>query len=141
MAQNLCDPFYDPGSDLTGLVTEVGGVIGCRFAAIDPSGTGHPPTAVSDSITGGNVPVRYPDAGGDTIGVFGYNAAEDARVKVVRGPGKVVPILASGAIGAGDFVTADAVGKAIAVTEGDAVRGRCWRDVADGAMAMIELLP
>lgn len=138
MALNECIPFYEPGKDLTGHVTKSGGVTGCTFAAMDATGEGHPSTAVSDATSGGNLPVTTPAAGGDTVGVFGHDAAQGKKVKLVRGAGKVVPIKASGAIAAGAEVQTTAAGLAIVLSDGKA-RGRCWRDATDGSLAMIEL--
>lgn len=140
MALNECIPFYEPGADLTGHVTQSGGVVGCRFAAIDATGEGHPTRTVTDATDGGNLPVKYPAAGGATVGVFGYDAAQGRKVKLVRGPGKVVPILCDGALAAGAEVEADATGRAVVLSTGVA-RGKVWRDAADDTLAMIELYP
>jgi hypothetical protein len=137
---NYCSPFYDPGSDLSAVVTRVGGVVGCTFATIDATGTGRPASAISDVSAGGRVPATNPAAGGDTFGVFGYNAAQGAGVKIVRGAGKVVPVFAAAALAAGDEVETDANGRAIPLDTGKA-RGRCWQDAANGTLAMIELYP
>lgn len=133
---NECIPKYEPGQDLTGHVVQAGGVVGKRFLAIvaDKQGV----EAVSDGTTGGNVVVGYPDAGGRTFGVSGYDAGDGRKVKVVRGTGKVVPILAGAALGVDEEVETDATGKAIPLAAGSP-RGRTIRSAAINTDALIEL--
>jgi hypothetical protein len=133
---NECIPKYEPGADLTGFVNQAGGILGCRFLALvgDKRGV----ETVSDDTTGGNVVVGYPAAGGRTFGVSGYDAADQSEVKVVRGTGKVVPILAAAALAYDQEVQADAQGRAIPLAAGSA-RGRTIRSAANGAFALVEL--
>lgn len=133
---NECIPKYEPGADLTGQVTQVGGVVGKRFLAI--SGDKQGVEAVSDDTSGGNIPVAYPAAGGRTFGVSGYDAAEQRKVKIVRGKGKVVPVTCAAALGFDVEVESDANGQAIPLAAGVAV-GRTIRSAAINTDALVEL--
>lgn len=136
---NECMPKYEPGQDLTGHVAEVGGVVGCRLLDIVDNKQGV--EAVSDNTSGGNIVVGYPEAGGTCVGVAGYDCAEDGKVKLVRGAGKVVPILTGDAIDAGEEVEATATGRVVPLgtTANGRAIGRCWRDAANATFALIEL--
>lgn len=134
---NECMPKYEPGDDLTGHVSQAGGVLGKRCARIiaDKQGV----ETVSDGTTGGNIVVGYPLAGGRTVGVFGYDAPDGRKVKLVRGPGKVVPILAGAGITFDQLVMATVTGTVIPWTFGNTVVGRAIRSAANGTDALIEL--
>lgn len=133
---NECIPKYEPGQDLSGFVNQAGGIVGCRVLALtgDKRGT----ETVSDDTSGGQVVVGYPAAGGRHFGVSGYDAADQAAVKVVRGRGKVVPILAAAALGYDVEVEADATGRVVPSAAGAKV-GRTIRSAANGAFALVEL--
>lgn len=136
---NECIPKYEPGRDLSGWVTQVGGVLGKRFLAI--SGDKRGVEAVSDDTSGGQVQVAYPAAGARTFGVSGYDAAQNHAVKIVRGTGKVVPILAGMALGVDVEVESDAQGRAVLLgtAAGGRARGRTIRSCANATDALVEL--
>lgn len=145
-----CIPKYEPGQDLTGYVTQGGGgVVGGRFLAL--SGDKRGVEAVSDDVSGGNVQVAYPAAGGRVFGVSGYDAAQTKLVKVIRGRGKVVPVLAgadlaydvelmttvTGTVIAWTPPVTTAVGAALATP--NAKVGRTIRSAVNGGTALVEL--
>lgn len=134
---NECIPKYEPGDDLTGHVTQAGGVLGkrCLAQSADKQGV----EAVSDDTSGGNVQVAYPAAGGQVFGVSGYDAAQGRKIKVVRGPGKVVPITCSANIAFGALVKAAADGTVLTWTFGSVCVGRTIRAATNGNDALIEL--
>ncbi len=133
---NECIPKYEPGQDLTGHVTQVGGVLGRRCLTISADKQGV--EAVSDGTTGGNIQVAYPVAGAMIFGVAGYDAPVGRKVKVVRGKGKVVPIRAVAAIAFNTEVQSDATGQVTPLTTGRAV-GKAIRSAAINTDALIEL--
>lgn len=141
MALNICEPYYDDGDEITGLNTQGESINGKRFIAIDGSAEGKPPSEVTDATAGGNLRIRYPARGGETIGVTGYDTGAGRGVKIVRGANKVVPVKAGAAIEAGNLVMTDERGQAVPLTEAERnkARGRCWQDCAREADAMIEL--
>jgi hypothetical protein len=136
---NECIPKYEPGQDLTGHVAQAGGVVGKRFLAISADKQGV--EAVSDDISGGNIVVSYPAAGARTVGVSGYDASQGRKVKLVRGPGKVVPITAGAALAVDQEVEADAQGRAVpfGTAVGGRARGRTIRSAANATDALVEL--
>jgi hypothetical protein len=136
---NECTPKYEPGQDLTGYVTQAGGVVGKRFLAI--SGDKRGVEAVSDDTSGGNIQVAYPGAGGRTVGVSGYDAAQNRGVKIVRGKGKVVPVRCSIALGWDVEVEAAADGTAVPLgtSVGGRAIGRTFRSAAINTDALVEL--
>lgn len=136
---NECIPKYEPGRDLSGYVTQAGGVVGKRFLAL--SGDKRGVEAVSDDTSGGQVPVAYPAAGGRTFGVSGYDAPQNRSVKIVRGTGKVVPITAGLALGYDVEVEAAADGRAVPLgtAAGGRARGRTIRSAAINTDALVEL--
>jgi hypothetical protein len=138
---NECIPKYEPGADLTGHVNQAGGVTGKRVLALKGDKRGV--EAVSDDTTGGNVVVGYPARGGRHFGVSGYDAADTAEVKIVRGNGKVVPITASGALAYDAEVMSTADGRVETLDTGAVAGaraiGRTIRSAANGADALVEL--
>lgn len=116
MAINECIPKYEPGADLTGHCTAQ--VVGCRFLKI--SGDKQGVDYVSDDTSGGNIKVAQAVAGDKIVGVAGYDAASGRKVKVVRGPGKIVPVDLGADVTAGAEVQSDANGKAIPLAAGAA---------------------
>ena len=117
MAINECIPKYEPGADLSGQCTA--DVIGKRFLRL--SGDKQGVERVSDDVSGGNVRVAMANPANDSgriVGVSGYNATAGRKVKIVRGPGKVVPVEAGAAIPVFAEVATDAVGRAIPFVQG-----------------------
>ncbi|MBT2273883.1 capsid cement protein [Rhodococcus qingshengii] len=111
---NECIPFYSPGLDLTVQVTAA--VKGKTFLNI---------TGAFDPVAGTVAKANTAAAAGLVIGVASRDAASDARVAVIRGPGRIVPVTAGGAIAAGDEVEVGAGGKAVKLASGKAV-ARAW---------------
>lgn len=122
---NDCIPFFEPGQNVTGKATAA--VTGKRFVQITDTRAGGP--GISDSADQSNLySVGLPDASGAAgagkwcIGVAGYDAPEDADVKIIRGG--IVPVESGEAGDAGDPITTDATGKAVqADTVGDVILG------------------
>jgi hypothetical protein len=122
MVANLCTPYYEPGSRITGRATG-GAVVGktfvCVAAAKDPGSRELDPGA-----TGGNVKIRTALAADATagiiVGVAEHDAAQNKTTPFLRG-GFVVPVTAGAALSAGAVVTAGANGKAVAAGTNKAV--------------------
>lgn len=122
MVGNLCTPYYEPGSRITGRATG-GAVVGktfvCVAAAKDPGSRELDPAA-----TGGNVKIRTALAAdgtaGTIIGVAEHDAAQNKTTPFLRG-GFVVPVTAGASLSAGAVVTAGALGKAVAAGANKAV--------------------
>lgn len=131
---NDCIPKYEPGEDLTGFCNVA--VTGKRCLALVADKRGS--ETVSDDTTGGNVVVGNPAAGGMIFGVAGYDAPINKLVKIVRGPGKVVPIRCSAAVTFFQEVQAAADGTVIPLAAGRAI-GRAIRSAAINTDALIEL--
>jgi hypothetical protein len=140
MALNECIPRYEPGADLTGHCTAA--VRGRRLLVISgdkqtPLGEG-----VTDDTSGGNVRVAESGADGNAFGVAGYDAAINKKVKIVRGYGKVVPIVSGAAVTAGDLVKSDAQGRVINAAGTGRVVGRAIETcTAADQLILVELLP
>jgi hypothetical protein len=138
---NECIPKYEPGEDLTGHVQQAGGVTGKRFLALVADKLGNetgPTNQGADDTSGGNVVVGYPAAGGMVFGVSGYDAADGALVKVVRGHGEVVPVTCAAALAFFQEVQVDGTGQVVPLAAGRAV-GRTIRSAAAGSDALVEL--
>ena len=114
MVGNLCTPYYEPGSRITGRATG-GAVVGKTFvtvaAAKDPGSRELDPAA-----TGGNVKIKTAVAAdataGKVLGVAEHDAAQNKTTPFLRG-GFVVPVTAGANLSAGALVTAGANGKAV----------------------------
>ncbi|TSD48578.1 hypothetical protein FFI94_022200 [Rhodococcus sp. KBS0724] len=111
---NECIPFYSPGLDLTVQTTTA--VKGKTFLNIN---------GALDPAAGTLAKATTAAAAGLVIGVASRDAASGARVPVIRGPGRIVPVTAGGAIAAGAEVEVGAGGKAVTLAAGKAV-GRAW---------------
>lgn len=129
MATNECIPFYEPGKRLTFHATEDVG--GKRFVAIS-----------DDRAADGLISCGIADADARAFGVSTYDVAEGGVGTLVRGSGFVVPIVAEGAITAGDEVAVGAAGGAAAIGAEDTgvPVGIAVADAADGEDAQVALL-
>lgn len=113
-AGNLCMPYYEPGSRVTGRA-DGGALVGKTFVTIaankDPGSR-----ELDAGATGGNVRVRTALAADATAGkVFGvaeHDTAQNDVTAVLRG-GFVIPVTAGAVLAAGDLVTAGANGRAV----------------------------
>lgn len=135
--QNECIPLYEPGGRLTGHCEAA--VVGKRFVDIsdDLQGTGSP--GLTTSTAGGNIQVSPATAGGTALGVASHDAAIGKKVTILCDPGMVVPVIADGAITAGEEIEVGAAGKA--KTKGAANRGvgRAVNTCADGEECFVQL--
>ena len=111
---NECIPFYAPGQDVT--VQTTAAVKGKTFVNI---------TGALDPAAGTLAKAATATAAGPVIGVAAYDAASGARVPLIRGTGRVIPVTAGGAIAVGDEVEVGAGGKAVKLAAGKAV-ARAW---------------
>lgn len=109
MATNVATPFYEPGHDLTG-IADGAAVIGKRFVQIN-----------GDQEANGEIPVIHAAAAGRVAGVADRDAADGKRLGIIRGPGRVVPVLAEAAIDAFEEVEVGTAGQAIPLAAGVAV--------------------
>jgi hypothetical protein len=112
MPTNLCTPFYEPASRVTGRPTA--DVTGKRFVKV--SGPKDPGSLGLDAgASGGNVPIAPAGAGDKWYGVAEAdcpaNGKQSSVVTVFRG-GFIVPIPAAVPLAPGDFVVPAAAGKA-----------------------------
>lgn len=124
MAENEAIPFYEPGGSITGEVATAD-VTGKTFVEISGNRT-----------TAGNVAIDTATAAGRIFGVAAHDAAVGEVVDVMRTPGIVVPVTASGAIAAFEEVEVGAAGAALALAAGIAV-GFALTAAADGEDAQI----
>lgn len=111
---NECIPFYSPGLDLT--VQTTAAVKGKTFLNI---------TGALDPAAGTLAKAAPAAAAGPVIGVAARDAVSGARVGLLRGTGRIIPVTAGGAIAFGDEVEVGAGGKAVKLAAGKAV-GRAW---------------
>lgn len=141
MAVNECIPKYEPGKDLTAEV-EGTAVTGRRLLRLrGKQGV----EAVSDDTSGGNILVSHADPAVDDgrfVGVSGYDGAVGAKIKVVRGRGKVVPIESGAAVAINEEVETDAQGRVVPLGTGVGLRaaGYAFRGAtAAGQFPLIHL--
>jgi hypothetical protein len=137
MATNVCTPYYEPGSRVTGRATGEA-VVGKRFVAVaaakDPGSRELDPGA-----TGGNIKIRLADAGDEaTFGVAEFDAPDGKTTTVLRG-GFIVPVTAGGAITAGDFVAPGADGKAVTEATRAGAYGIALADAVNNQDAIVAL--
>lgn len=122
MMNNLCVPYYEPGSRVTGRATA--DVIGKRFVAIsadkDP---GSRELEADPGGLGGNIKIAPAVANDPRL--FGV-AEHDAKIKEITAVlriGFVVPVTAGVALAYGDLVTSGAGGKAVVIGAGQLAKG------------------
>lgn len=134
---NLCVPYYEPSSRITGRA-DGAKVTGKTFvkvaAAKDPGSRGLDPGA-----TGGNVLIA--PAGADdpaTLGVAEHDA-DDGKTTTVLCGGFTVPVTASAAITAGALVGVGANGQAAVAADRTTARGLALADAAAGEDAIVKL--
>lgn len=120
-------PLYDSGNYLPCKAAD--GVLGKRFVDV---------SAARDA--NGNIVVAHAGAGTRPLGVcqFDARASEDFYVTVAAGAKLIIPVIASGAITAGDEVEVAAGGLAATLAAGTAV-GKAVDDAADGADCFVQL--
>jgi hypothetical protein len=129
MAINPAVPFWDEGNTFTGHASAA--VTGKRFVSISGARVDGNPR-VAHAV--GSATVR-------SVGVAAYDAASGTKVTVYSAPGLIMPVVADGAITAGQDVYSTAVGKAIATQPtGARPAGVAVDDAADGTDAVIRLL-
>lgn len=132
-AINECIPYYEPGQRITGAVADpeapVAGKTFVMVADDIESGPG-----LSDTAEGGNIVIETATAGDKAIGV----ASTDSSTRVTVIVGGVVPVVADGAITAGEEVEVGTDGAATAFSTGRIV-GMALTGAADAEDAMILL--
>lgn len=131
-------PLYDDGDYLPCVASAA--VIGRRFVAVS-----------GNRSADGNLTVAHADAsaGAKVLGVAQFDAdpadAEDGHVTVAAGVNLIVPVTAAAALVAGDSVTSDATGQAVAVAGAAGTVQHAAGVVVDaaaaGADAFVRLLP
>ncbi|QFG08862.1 hypothetical protein PBI_MALAGASYROSE_12 [Mycobacterium phage MalagasyRose] len=104
MAQKECIPLYTPGSRITAQTTAA--VKAKTFVNI------------SGAMAGGLPKVATSAAKALKFGVAVRDAANGARVLVIRGKGEVIPVVAGATFAAGDELEVGANGKAVKFTDG-----------------------
>lgn len=135
-ANNLCTPYYEPSSRITGRATVA--VTGKRFVAL---------TAKKDlgsreldtGATGGNIKIG-PAAANDVrvFGVAETDAAVGKTTTVLRGK-FTLPITAGVALAYGDLICVGALGKAVKPAAAERVLGMSLSDAAVDQDAIIAL--
>lgn len=134
---NLCVPYYEPSSRITGRAFGAA-VIGKRFVAV--AGKKDPGSRELDpGATGGNVLIA-PAAAGDvkTLGVAEHDAAV-GKTTAVLGGGFTVPITAGVAITQGALINAGAGGKAAVAADLATAKGLALSDAAADQDAIVKL--
>ena len=130
-----CVPYYEPGAAITATCEDA--VTAGRFVHISDPKEGPVDNALSSTTEGQNIVVSHATAGGTAIGVSAFDGAIGAKIGVYTAPGIVVPIIADGAITAGDLIEVGTAGKAKLANTGKVV-GVALDTAADGAVAMIK---
>ena len=125
---NECIPAYRPGADITA-TAGAGGVVGKTFVNI---------SAALDVAAGTPITVVTATAAGLSVGVASRDAAQGAKLHVLRNPGEIVPVTAGGNIAVGAEVEIGANGRAVTIASGKA-RGRAWSAGTSGSDVFIEL--
>lgn len=105
---DVCIPFKEPGQSVTGQTTAA--VTGKRFLKIS-----------GDKLADGSYRVAHADAAGRVCGVSEWTAASGAKIGVLRGPGKCVPVTCAAAVDAFEEVEVGANGQATPLAAGVAV--------------------
>lgn len=126
MSTTIPNPsVYAPGADITGQTTAA--VTANRFLKIS-----------ADRTAAGNISVATATAGGRIFGVAAHDAASGGLVRVVRGGGRVVKVLAAANIAAFAEVEVGADGKAITKDTGIAV-GYAVTGATSASLAQVSL--
>lgn len=125
---NECIPLYRPGQDIT--VKASAAVTGKTFVKITGA------LKASDGTLATAAPA---DAAGLAFGVAAYDAAKDANVAIICGPGHVVPVTAGGAVTAGAEVQVGAGGKAVVLAAGKPAGLALSTSTADGDELFVQL--
>src|SRR3982751_2557720 len=115
--------FKEPGADVTGQASA--DVIGKRCLAI-----------TGNMQTDGSLTVAHATAAGRIVGVAKYDALTGAKVGIIRGTNRVVPIKAAGNIAAFAEVEVGANGKVVTKASGVAI-GYAETAATSGADARI----
>ena len=135
MAANECIPLHRGGQpDLTGHTTAP--VTGGRFVATSGD-LQSPPTTLDTTGSGGNYRVAHAAAGAAVFGVAAHDAGTGKKVAILR-EGNVVPMVADGAITAGQGIEVGTAGKPKTLASGIRV-GTAKSTAADGAIVYVEL--
>jgi hypothetical protein len=110
-SNNLCTPYYEPGSRITGRATG-GAVTGKRFVSLaavkDPASRG-----LDAGATGGNVRIKAAIADDPFLFGVAETDAADGKVTTVFTDGFVVPITAGTALAYGDYIKPGAASKVV----------------------------
>jgi hypothetical protein len=134
MPTNECIPLYRGGvADLTGHTTAA--VTGGTFVAISNDLQSTP--LLNSTTSGGNIRVATATAGGQAFGVAAYDAASGKKVAIIR-KGNTVPMVADGAITAGNLIEVGTAGKAKANASGVVV-GKAISTATNGAVVYVEI--
>lgn len=124
---NECIPFYSPGRDLTVQVTAA--VKGKTFLNI---------TGAFDPVAGTVAKANTAAAAGLVIGVASRDADSGARVTIIRGSGRIVPVTAGGAPRAGDGLAGGELDGLTASADLDFV-ARAWSAGVNGGDVAVSL--
>src|SRR5262245_7784816 len=131
MAENVCVPYYEPGSCVTGRATGEK-VLGKRFVAIaQKKDLGS--RELDPYASGGNIRIKVAVADDPkTYGVAEYDADDGKTTTILRG-GFILPITAGVILAAGDFIKPGANGKAVKAADRATSYGMSLSDaVVDG---------
>jgi hypothetical protein len=134
---NLCVPFYEPSSRITGRAFGEA-VVGKTFVKV--AGKKDPGSRELDpGATGGNVLIA-PAAAADlaTLGVAEHDA-DEGKTTAVLCSGFTVPVTAAAAIVAGNLIAAGAGGKAAPAADLATAKGLALADAAAGEDAIVKL--
>jgi len=134
---NLCTPYYEPSSRITGRAFGAA-VVGKTFVQVagkkDPGSRGLDPGA-----TGGNVLIAPAAAAADaTLGVAEHDAAV-GKTTAVLCTGFTVPVTAGVAITAGSLINAGAGGKAAIAANIGVAKGLALSDAAVNEDCVVKL--
>jgi hypothetical protein len=138
---NLCMPYMEPATRVTGRASPGAPVIGKRFVAIaaskDPGSRGLEP---DPGGSGGNIRIVGAVANDPRLfGVAEMDCAVGKAVAVLRGK-FMLPITAGVALAYGDLVTSGADGRAVVIAAGQRAWGICLGATAVDQDAIVALL-
>jgi uncharacterized protein DUF2190 len=139
MSAKACIPLFKDGKDISGHTTAA--VVGKTFADISgniQSGPEITSVSLPETYDGGNFEVAGCEAKKRAIGVFAYDAASGVTVPIMRGSGLILPVVAGGAITAGEEVEVGAESKAVKIGSGVAV-GKAYTTAASGKDCYVSL--
>lgn len=145
LGDNAIVPLLEPADDFTGAVTAA--VTAGRFLKVSGTYQGGPLLDVSTAtspLTKGNLPQVAPcGAGQQAIGISKWDAPSADDVVGIASGNKIVPMVADGAVTAGDIIMSGATGGAktwaSAASDANHELGVAMSTAVDGATVYVKI--